>query len=143
MGDLSEHFNHKDFKCNCPECRGEGFKIHLGLVGVLEMIAEHFQKPIKVISAYWCEAYNDSLKKEKVSYHVKGKAVHISAEGAPLNELFKFSEAIPEINGLGLYPQDGFIHLDTRPKEKKEMWIKEGERYSTLTPEKRRQYGLA
>jgi len=142
MGNLSEHFNSKDFNCKCPECRGEGFKIHLGLVGALEMIAEHFQKPVKVLSAYWCEAYYESLKREKASLHSKGKAVHIAIDGVPLNEIFKFSETLPEINGIGLYPQEGFVHLDTRPKEKKDAWIKEGERYSPATPEKRRQYGL-
>jgi hypothetical protein len=142
MGDLSEHFNSKDFNCKCKECRGEGFKIHLGLVGALEMIAEHFKKPVKIISAYWCEAYNESLKREKVSYHVKGKAVHVCIDEVPLSELFKYAEAIPEINGIGLYPQEGFIHLDTRPQEKRETWVKEGERYAPLTPEKRRQYGL-
>ena len=107
MGNLSEHFNHKDFKCNCPQCRGEEFKIHLGLVGALEMIAEHFQKPVKVLAGYWCEDYYESLKREKISLHVKGKAAHIAIDGVPLNELFKFAETVPELNGIGFYPQGG------------------------------------
>ncbi|KAF0134510.1 MAG: hypothetical protein FD145_528 [Candidatus Saganbacteria bacterium] len=142
MGDLSEHFNHKDFKCACPECRGEGFKIHLGLVGILEAVVEHFQKPVKIKSAFWCEAFNEKQKKEKLSLHVKGKAVHFSVEGIPISEAFKFTETIPGINGIGFYPQEEFIHIDTRPVEKKDAWIKEGERYSPLTQDKRRQYGL-
>ncbi|MFA4967087.1 MAG: DUF882 domain-containing protein [Candidatus Margulisiibacteriota bacterium] len=142
MGDLSEHFNYKDFNCKCPQCKGEGFKIHLGLVGALEMIAEHFQKQVKVISAFWCDDYYESLKREKVSYHLKGKAVHIAIDGVPPNELFKYAETIPEINGIGLYPQEGFVHLDTRPLEKRDLWVKDGERYIPLTPEKRKQYGL-
>jgi hypothetical protein len=142
MGDLSEHFNHKDFKCHCPECRGEEFKIHLGLVGALEMIAEHFKKPVRVISGYWCDAYNDKLKKEKVSWHVKGKAAHFAIDGVPLAELFLFAETIPEINGVGLYLKEGFIHVDTRPQEKRDIFIKDGERYIPATPEKRKLYGI-
>ncbi len=143
MGDLSEHFSHRDFRCSCKECRGEGYKIHLGLVGILEAIFEHFQKPVKILSAFWCEAYNEKLKKEKLSYHVKGKAVHIQVEGVALAEVFKFVETIPEINGLGFAPQEGYLHIDTRPLAKKESWVKEGDRYSPITPEKRKQYGLS
>jgi hypothetical protein len=143
MGDLSDHFNHKDFICHCTECRGEEYKIHLGLVGALEMIAEHFQKPVKVLAGFWCEAHNEKLKKEKISFHCKGKAAHIQVEGVPPGEVFKFAETLPELNGLGIYPQEGFVHLDTRPLEKRELFVKDGERYSLLTAEKRKQYGLA
>lgn len=142
MGDLSEHFNHKDFICHCAECGGEEYKIHLGLVGALEMLAEHFQKPVKILSGFWCEAYNEKLKREKISFHCKGKAAHIQVEGVPLAEVFKFAETIPELHGLGLYPKENFIHVDTRPADKKDAWVKEGEHYSALTAEKRKQYGL-
>ena len=142
MGDLSEHFNHADFKCHCPECRGEGYRIHLGLVGAIEMIADHFQKPIKILSGFWCEKYFEKLKKEKPSFHCKGKAAHFAIEGAPLNEIFAFAETVPELNGIGLYPQEGFIHVDTRPAEKRELWVKEETHYYPLSPEKRKQYNI-
>ncbi len=142
MGDLSEHFNHADFKCKCGLCRGEEFRIHLGLVGALEMIAEHFQKKILVGSAYWCEKYYESLNKSRRSYHTTGKAAHIRIDEVPLPELFKFAETVPGINGIGLYPKENFIHIDTRPEEKKEQWVKEGENYIPLSSDKRRQYGL-
>ncbi len=142
MGDLSEHFNHKDFACRCPECKGGEYKVHLGMVGALEMLAEHFKKPVKVVAGYWCEGYDESLKREKVSYHVKGKAAHIMVEDVPLAEVFKYAETLPEIHGVGFYPKEGFIHVDTRPKEKKDAWIREGDRYAPATPEKRKQYGL-
>jgi len=142
MGDLSEHFNHKDFKCHCPECKGEEFKIHLGMVGALEMIADHFNKPVKIVAGYWCESYNEKLKKEKLSWHVKGKAAHISIDGVSPADIFLFAQTIPEINGLGLYPKEGFIHVDTRPEGKKDAWIKDGERYIPATPEKLKLYGV-
>lgn len=142
MPKLSEHFSNEDFKCKCDACRGEGFRVHLGLVGILEMLSEHFRKKVDVLSAFWCEKYFEALKKNYKTYHTMGKAVHIRIEGIPLAEIFKLAETIPEINGIGFYPKENFIHLDTRPKEKKDVWVKEGDLYSALTPEKRRQYGL-
>jgi len=141
VGNLSENFNHKDFTCRCPECRGE-YRIHLGLVGDLELIAAHFKKSPRVLAGYYCEAYTEKLKREKLSYHSKGKAVNIAIEGLPAAELFKFAETIEGINGLGFYPEENMVHLDTRPAEKRELWIKEKGRYLPLTADKRHQYGL-
>jgi len=141
VGNLSENFNHKDFACRCPACRGE-YRIHLGLVGTLEAIAIHFKKRPKILSAFFCEDYTEKLNREKLSYHSKGKAVNFTLEGVPAAEVFKFAEGLPGINGLGFYPDDNAVHIDTRPVEKKESWIKEKGKYSPLTTEKRHQYGL-
>ena len=141
MGNLSENFNHKDFACKCPECKGE-YRVHLGLVGILEEIAVHFKKRPKIISAYYCEAFTEKLNRDKLTYHSKGKAVNISIDGVPAADLFKFAEGLPGTNGLGLYPEENMVHIDTRPVEKKEIWIKERGRYSPLTADKRGQYGL-
>jgi len=139
MTKLSDHFNNEDFMCRCDFCKGETFRIHLGLVGILEMIWEHFKKEVIIGSAYWCEKYFESLNRSHKTYHTSGKAAHIKVQDVDIKEVFKFAETIPGINGIGLYPKDEFIHLDTRPEEKKESWIKEGESYNPLTPEKRKQ----
>jgi len=141
VGNLSENFNHKDFACKCPQCKGE-YRVHLGLVGILEMIAVHFKKRPRVVSGYFCEAYTEKLNRDKISYHSKGKAVNIAIEGIPAVEIFKFAEKIGGANGLGFYPEENMVHLDTRPAEKKEAWIKEKGKYSSLTSDKRHQYGL-
>ena len=140
MPDLSEHFNHKDFLCQCGTCEGT-YRIHLGLVGALEMIWSHFQKPVKIVSGYRCEAYNEKLEGPKKSFHTRGKAAHIRAEEVPLEELFKFSRTVPELKGRGFYPQDNFVHVDTRQDESEE-WVKEHGKYSPLTPERKKRYNL-
>lgn len=142
MGDLSEHYNHKDFFCHCDQCRGREFKIHLGLVGILEQIGTHFNIKPEVLSAFWCEDFLASLQKERKSYHNMGKAVHIKIDGIELPEIFKYVETIEDINGIGLYPKDGYLHIDTRPKEKRKLWVKENTLHTILTPEKRKQYKL-
>lgn len=141
MGNLSDNFNHRDFACKCPECKGE-YRIHLGLVGILEEIAARFKKRPKIISAFFCGAFTEKLKRDKITWHSKGKAVNFTLESIPAAEIFKFAESIQNVNGLGFYPEENMIHLDTRPPEKKEIWIKEKGRYSPITSDKRAQYGL-
>ena len=142
MGNLSENFNHKDFACKCPECKGE-YRIHLGLVGLLEAIAVHFKKRPRVVSGFFCEAFSEKLTREKPSWHTKGKAANIAIEGIPAAEIFKFAESLEGANGLGFYPEENAVHIDTRPLEKKEVWVKEKGRYSSLTSDKRVLYGLS
>ena len=142
MGNLSENFNYKDFTCKCPSCKGGGeYKIHLGLVGVLEMISSHFKQKPRIISGYRCEDSTEKITGTKRSLHTLGKAAHIVIDGVPLAQLYKFVREIPEIKGLGLYPKDNFIHIDTRAGDRVE-WVKEGDSYNPLTLEKRKQYGL-
>jgi len=141
MGNLSENFNHRDFACKCPECRGE-YRIHLGLVGMIEQIAVNFKKRPKIVSAFYCDRYTEKLNRDKLSWHSKGKAVNFTIEGIPAAEVFKYAEKIEGINGLGFYPEENMVHIDTRPIEKKDAWVKEKGRYVPLTADKRAQYGL-
>jgi len=142
MGNLSENFNNKDFTCKCQGCRGgKEYKIHLGLVGILEQISSHFKKTPKILAAYRCEESTEKLAGAKRSIHNMGKAVHIMIDGVSLPELYNFAKDIPEIGGIGIYPKDNFIHIDTRAGERVE-WVKEGDAYNSLTLEKKKQYGL-
>ena len=141
MGNLSYHYNHRDFACRCDECKGKGeFKIHLGLVGALEMIWEHFGKPVRIITGYRCETSSEKQAGGK-SLHNKGKAVNISVDDVALSDLFKFAEGMDELGGIGFYPEEKSIHVDTREGIREE-WIKEGGKYIPLTGEKRRQWNL-
>ena len=143
MGNLSENFNHKDFTCKCESCKGAGeYKIHLGLVGALEMIAVHFNKKPRIISAFRCEPQAEKTTGSKRSPHLLGKAAHIILEGVPLSELYKYVKELPEIKGIGIHPKEGSIHVDTRSGERVE-WVKEGDSCNPLTFEKKKQYGLA
>ena len=141
MGNLSEHFNHKDFACRCPECRGE-YRIHLGLVGALEQIGAHFRKKVRIISGFWCDAFFEKLNKTKRSFHTNGKAAHIQIDGITAQNLFKYAETVPELRGVIFYPNEPFIHIDTRQADSPVRQVKEGKDYHPLTPEKRTKYGL-
>ena len=140
MGDISEHWNNKDFACRCPECGGE-YKVHLGLVGALEAIGGNFRKKIRIVSAFWCDAFYEKLARSKRSYHTMGKAAHIAIEGVSPQELFKFAETLPELRGIIFYPKEKYIHIDTRPGDVLRL-VKEGTDYLPLTEEKRAKFGL-
>lgn len=141
MGNLSEHFNDRDFICSCSGCQGQAYRIHMGLVGALEELGSVLHRRIRIVSAYYCDNYNDQIHAGKKSFHTQGKAAHIKVEGMPIEALFKMAEKIEPFRGIIFYPGKDYIHVDTRPGEK-HLLIKERENYASLTPEKRSQYGL-
>ncbi|HAR62951.1 MAG: hypothetical protein DKM50_04020 [Candidatus Margulisiibacteriota bacterium] len=140
MGNLSDHFNKKDFACKCGHCNGK-FKISLGIVGALELVSAHFRKRVFVIYGFKCPEALDPLNVNK-SYHALGKAADFRVEGVQLDTVFKFVRTLPELTGVGFYPKEQFVHIDIREKEKDE-WVFENNKYVTLTDEKRAQYNLA
>lgn len=143
MGNLSESFNYQDFLCRCEACKGSGvYKIHLGLVGALEMLKTIIGKNIKIKSAYRCEAQNEKLGGGRKSFHIYGKAAHIYVDGMTPQELFKKARQLEEVKGLGLNLDDGTVHIDLRPTPEREEWVKEKNKYVTLTPDKKHVYGL-
>ena len=143
MGNLSEHFNHQDFFCKCDACKAnKEFKIHLGLVGVLEALTAKLNKPIQIKRAYRCEAENDRLGGGRKSFHLHGKAVHIYVDGMTPQELFKHVRELEDVKGIGLNIEEGTVHIDMRNVPDREEWVKEKGKYITLTPEKKHLYGL-
>lgn len=130
MGNLSEHFNKKDFACRCGQC-GDQWRVSLTLVGVLEAIAVFFGKPVKIVEAYRCPQH-PKVESTKNNRHAQGKAADFYVLDIPLNELFNYAQKIPEISGLGFYPQDKFIHIEVS-QEPRKLWISQAGNKETLT----------
>jgi zinc D-Ala-D-Ala carboxypeptidase len=143
VGNLSEHFNHQDFFCKCEACKAsKEYKIHLGLVGVLEALTVKLNKPVKVKAAFRCEAENERLGGGRKSFHLRGKAAHIYVDGMKPQELFKSLMEMGEVKGIGLNLDDGTVHIDLRNVPDREEWVKEKGKYITLTADKKHIYGL-
>lgn len=140
MAKISDHFSDRDFVCRCKQCQNE-FRISLTLVGVLEYLRSHFNKRLNIINGYRCAEEVERLANLRKSYHGRGKAVDINVSQVPLEEVFLFAETIPQINGLGFYPDKKYIHLDVREKEKEEKWVFDTD-YRELTAELRQKYNL-
>ena len=71
-----------------------------------------------------------------------GRAVHIFLEGVTLPDLYKAVAALPEIKGIGYYPDENMIHIDTREDPEREEWVKEQGRTVSMTPDRREKYGI-
>jgi uncharacterized protein YcbK (DUF882 family) len=75
-------------------------------------------QPFQVISGYRCPATNNNLRGSrgggvaKRSLHMEGKAIDIRIPGVPLKEVRDAALALKG-GGVGYYPGDQFVHLDT------------------------------
>lgn len=140
MGDISDHFSKRDFVCRCGKCQNE-FKVSMTLVGVLEQIRMHFNKRLEVVVGHHCEEENARIGGVKKSYHVLGKAARITVMDTPSEEVFRYVERIPQVQGLALDPVKKQVYLDVRDRAP-HRWIIEGEREHELTPEVRERFKL-
>jgi len=72
----------------------------------------------EVISGYRAPATNQHLKATRGggvaqrSLHMDGRAIDVRLPGVPLAELRDAARAL-KAGGVGYYPRDGFVHLDT------------------------------
>ena len=76
------------------------------------------QAPYEVISGYRCPATNSHLQQTRGggvasrSLHMDGRAIDLRLPGVPLAELRDAAHAL-KAGGVGYYPREGFVHLDT------------------------------
>jgi uncharacterized protein YcbK (DUF882 family) len=74
----------------------------------------------EVISGYRCEATNRHLRQTRAggvakrSLHMLGRAIDVRLPGVPLAELRAAALAL-RAGGVGYYPREQFVHLDTGP----------------------------
>jgi uncharacterized protein YcbK (DUF882 family) len=85
----------------------------------LQVIRDHFQKPIIIISGYRSPTRNEAVGGAKKSQHMEAKAADIKINGIPTEELFSridklMSQGKIKVGGLGFYPDQGFVHYDIR-----------------------------
>ena len=109
---LSENFKVREFACKDGS---DTIKIDQLLVKFLQAAREHFAVPLTINSGYRTSSYNNKIGGAKKSYHVKGQAADHHTNGkVDLMNLAKFYESIG-VPGIIVYPNSGFIHIDTRP----------------------------
>ena len=122
MGDLTAHFSTSEFKCKDGTPVPDQHVGNLRLLAMcLERIREVYDKPIKVISGYRTQAYNERCGGSKRSKHLEALAADFIIEGEhPIEIALKIEELIeagelPSGCGIGVY-QKRFTHFDPRPK---------------------------
>lgn len=85
----------------------------------LQVIRDHFQKPIIIISGYRSPARNEVVGGAKKSQHMEAKAADIKIAGIPTEEIYNridklMNQGKIKTGGLGFYPSQGFVHYDIR-----------------------------
>jgi uncharacterized protein YcbK (DUF882 family) len=124
---LSEHFSTTEFSCiHCGLCHVEPL-----LIKALEELRILVGLPIKVLCGCRCVTHNSEIGGAKDSMHICGKAADIRIN-LPLKEFFDLCERVPAFKngGIGIYPDEGFIHVDIR--EGKARWARVKGKYVSL-----------
>lgn len=106
---LSANFTSREFNCKCGKCKTT--LIDSQLVRYLQLIRNHFGKPVTLNSAYRCADHNRAVNGSGKSKHLTGQAADIVVRGVEPKEVAKYAESIG-VKGIGLY--DTFTHIDTR-----------------------------
>lgn len=107
---LSPHFTVREFACHDGS---DTVLIDDRLVTLLENIRDKFGKPVRINSAYRTAKYNAKIGGVSNSYHVKGMAADIVAQGVPSKCIAQYAETLG-CGGIGWYERKKFVHIDTR-----------------------------
>jgi uncharacterized protein YcbK (DUF882 family) len=109
-------------------CRRTGMEraIEPRLLTLLSHVADHFGKPIELLSGY-------RYQRRQTSNHFRGSAADIRIAGVNPRDIRAFASTLDAGGvGIGYYPRVGFVHLDIRP-DPSYRWID----YSKSNPDSR------
>lgn len=106
QGKLTEHFNRKEFDCQCGCGTGE---IDIGLVQKLELARQEYKKPMRINSGIRCLEHNRSIGSKDTSSHIKCIAADIGCTS--MEERHNLLVILlKHFKRLGVHKQ--FIHVD-------------------------------
>ena len=110
---VGKHFKVKEFACkdNTPIVFVDDY-----LAIILDITRDKIGKPITITSGYRTVSRNAKVGGAKYSYHTRGMAADIRAEGMKPKELAKELDKIVP-NSCGIIVYDNWVHFDTRNKK--------------------------
>jgi len=117
---MTKNFSIKEFNCKCGcEMPSDVLVNITKLANQLQYVRDNVAMPIKINSAYRCEAHNKSVGGSKTSQHLLGKAADITIQSLKPAEVYALIEELIDMGhmlqgGLGLYEEKGFVHYDIR-----------------------------
>lgn len=110
---VSENFTVKEFAC---KDKSDVVWIDDDLVAVLQMIREHYSKPVIINSAYRTPEWNGKVGGAKYSYHQLGMAADIRIKDVSSKDLAKTASNLMKMGGVICYTN--FVHVDVRTIER-------------------------
>jgi uncharacterized protein YcbK (DUF882 family) len=125
---LTKNFLLREFRCkDNTEVPQEYMENVQELADNLQVLREHIEKPIRIISAYRTLSYNRKVDGARRSQHLTASAADIKIKGMTPQEI---KDVIEELIKKGLMKQGGiglyrtFLHYDIR--NKKVRWFGKG-----------------
>ena len=113
---ITENFLWSEIKCPCCDAIKiiPGLFIHMAR---LQIIRAELDAPIHVNSGYRCSKHNIAVKGAAHSWHLLFATDVRPGDRSPDKLKIMYRLAIQlEFGGIGLYEENGFIHLDMRPE---------------------------
>jgi uncharacterized protein YcbK (DUF882 family) len=108
MGDISEHFDRREFRCKC----GCGYDtVDVELLELCEIVRQETGKPLIINSACRCPSHNREVGGGKRSQHLIGRAADLRVDN-PKAVYDALCKRFPDEYGFGCY--DTFVHVDSR-----------------------------
>lgn len=116
---ITPNFKIKEFACKDSS---DKIIIEEKLIEIIQQARCFINQPIKIISGYRTESYNERCGGAKNSYHLKGMACDIRPYDYDLKDLAIVCASFGA-KGIGIYKIQNFIHIDIRPN----LYIFKGE----------------
>lgn len=112
-GWISPHFREHEFVCPC--CGKFIGNLRL-LVALEELRVLGGDLPIHPTSGTRCPAWNAMKGGADNSKHISGEAADIVMQGLHPLEMVEYANSVEAFShgGIGVYPHNGFIHVDVR-----------------------------
>ena len=102
------------------------------LIDALQLLRTILERPIYINSGYRCDKHNKEVGGSSNSQHVKGNAADIRIKGLSIEQMYKLVRSFPVFKGIGIYPEQGFVHVDVRDKPSTWVYIKSKRKYITI-----------
>lgn len=110
---LSKYFTREELEDpTTKECL-----VHASLLIKLDELRELCGKPIIVTSGYRSPEHNAKIGGAQSSQHTTGRAADLVCLGLSLKKFAELANKVFADGGLGIYPDEKFIHVDTRGKK--------------------------
>lgn len=107
---VGQHFKVREFACKDGS---QVVFIDSYLISILDDLRNQVGKPVYINSGYRTPTRNKAVNGAKYSYHMRGMAADIRANGVTPKELAKvLNSIVPNSGGIIVY--DNWVHFDTR-----------------------------
>ena len=124
MGDLTRHFSRHEVRCPCG-C-GRDSVDHETIIQ-LDHERHYWGVETIITSGFRCEGHNREVGGSKDSQHLLARALDSVIHGVTLRQRYDYYQSRwPGRYGIGIYPADNMLHLDTRSNGPA-RWVQEGQ----------------